>query len=172
MFTLTCFADEYNKPSASHHKTHEPNKSTSPPKECPEAGASFLSQLTFWWANAFFLYGYKNTITENDLWALAEEDTAEVVSKQLEVNWKKEFTGKDGKVGEKWKKMTEEEAEEGDNSEGGEKKSSSDNWRVDARFLFAVWKVLVRTFGRLYLLQTVFSLASTLISFTHPQLLK
>ncbi len=118
-------------------------------KTCPEAEANLLSRLTYWWANSLFTFGYRNTITEDDLWELRPEERAEVASKQLEVNWKKEFS-----------------------KENSLKKIFSENWKGDARLLFTVWKILVSTYCRAFFTETALSLCSTLVSFAHPQLLK
>ncbi len=118
-------------------------------KTCPKEEANLLSRLTYWWANSLFTFGYRNTLTEDDLWELRPEERAEVASKQLEINWKKEF-----------------------HKEGNPKKFFPENWKGDARLLFTVWKILVSTYGWAFFTETALSLCSTLVSFAHPQLLK
>lgn len=137
--------------------------STSALKACPEASANFLSRLTFWWANSLFITGYRKTLTEDDIWEVTAEQTAENVSQKLELNWQREFAGV---CPERWAQMSAED----DNKD--EKVGTSDNWKEDARLLFSVWKVLMHSFGWLYFIETFFLLCSTLLSFVHPQLLK
>ncbi|XP_054162838.1 multidrug resistance-associated protein 1-like [Oppia nitens] len=42
--------------------------------ESPEPMAPVLSVLTFWWANALILIGYKRPLTKQDLWKLSHEN--------------------------------------------------------------------------------------------------
>ncbi|KAL8579573.1 hypothetical protein ACOMHN_025526 [Nucella lapillus] len=46
-------------------KSQIPEGSTKAP--CPETQASFLSRLTFWWANQLLLQGYKSPLTEHSM---------------------------------------------------------------------------------------------------------
>uniref|UniRef100_A0A8D0BHI1 ATP-binding cassette sub-family C member 6 n=1 Tax=Salvator merianae TaxID=96440 RepID=A0A8D0BHI1_SALMN len=46
---------------------------------CPEATASFPSKITFWWFFRLLWKGYKQPLTTEDLWSLAEENSSEEI---------------------------------------------------------------------------------------------
>lgn len=48
-------------------------------KECPLLGASFPSQLTFWWYNQMVILGFRKTLTQDDLWHLPVEFKAKSI---------------------------------------------------------------------------------------------
>ncbi|KAM9744789.1 multidrug resistance-associated protein 1 isoform 1-T1 [Menidia menidia] len=54
---------------------------------CPEAGASFLSRITFWWITGLMIIGYKNPLEEKDLWSLNPDDRSHKVVPQLVCRW-------------------------------------------------------------------------------------
>uniref|UniRef100_A0AAR2K1L7 Multidrug resistance-associated protein 1 n=1 Tax=Pygocentrus nattereri TaxID=42514 RepID=A0AAR2K1L7_PYGNA len=49
---------------------------------CPEAGACFLSKISFWWITGMMMQGYKRPLEEKDLWSLNEEDRSRAVVPQ------------------------------------------------------------------------------------------
>ncbi|XP_071113608.1 multidrug resistance-associated protein 1-like [Haliotis cracherodii] len=58
----------------------------------PEVSASFLSRITFWWANSLILRGYKKVLTENDVDDLHPRDlSANNVPRFLSA-WEKEVS--------------------------------------------------------------------------------
>uniref|UniRef100_A0A8B9LS77 Multidrug resistance-associated protein 1 n=1 Tax=Astyanax mexicanus TaxID=7994 RepID=A0A8B9LS77_ASTMX len=54
---------------------------------CPEAGASFLSRISFWWITGLMVQGYKRPLEEKDLWSLNAEDRSHTVVPQLVRRW-------------------------------------------------------------------------------------
>ncbi|XP_035029328.1 canalicular multispecific organic anion transporter 1 [Hippoglossus stenolepis] len=50
-------------------------------KKNPEAGAAFLSRITFNWFNSMVAKGHKQTLTQEDLWDLKEADSTGSISK-------------------------------------------------------------------------------------------
>ncbi|XP_067333226.1 multidrug resistance-associated protein 1 isoform X2 [Channa argus] len=57
---------------------------------CPERGASFLSQITFWWITRMMVTGYKHPLEEKDLWSLNQDDCSHKVVPQLVHCWNTE----------------------------------------------------------------------------------
>ncbi|XP_061766165.1 canalicular multispecific organic anion transporter 1 [Nerophis ophidion] len=49
-------------------------------KKNPEAGAAFLSRITFNWFNSMVVKGYKQPLVQEDLWALDETDSTAYIS--------------------------------------------------------------------------------------------
>lgn len=54
---------------------------------CPRLRANIFSRLTFSWMTPMMKTGYKKFLTEEDLWALPPDDTAEALGKRLESAW-------------------------------------------------------------------------------------
>ncbi|KAK4974053.1 hypothetical protein LTR28_010611 [Elasticomyces elasticus] len=59
--------------------------------ECPSEYATIFSILTFSWMSPMMKYGYKQYITEPDLWNLAERDTTRVTGKTFQDAWNYEL---------------------------------------------------------------------------------
>jgi hypothetical protein len=57
-----------------------------PTQECPEATASFFSQMIFWWYNGMILLGYKKPLTKTDMWKLSKENTSQENARKLYKN--------------------------------------------------------------------------------------
>nr|XP_043873402.1 multidrug resistance-associated protein 1 isoform X1 [Solea senegalensis] len=57
---------------------------------CPEAGASFLSRITFWWITSMIVTGYRRPLEEKDLWSLNMDDCSHRVVPQLVHRWNSE----------------------------------------------------------------------------------
>jgi ABC-type multidrug transport system fused ATPase/permease subunit len=55
--------------------------------ESPSERASIFSILTFSWMTPMMKYGYKNYVTENDLWNLPKQDTAGAASDRFQNAW-------------------------------------------------------------------------------------
>uniref|UniRef100_A0A8D0DKY0 ABC-type glutathione-S-conjugate transporter n=1 Tax=Salvator merianae TaxID=96440 RepID=A0A8D0DKY0_SALMN len=56
---------------------------------CPEATASFPSKITFWWFFRLLWKGYKQPLTTEDLWSLAEENSSEEIVAKVGAAWRK-----------------------------------------------------------------------------------
>ncbi|KAI9746617.1 MAG: hypothetical protein M1818_000330 [Claussenomyces sp. TS43310] len=55
--------------------------------ECPVEYATVFSILTFSWMTPLMRYGYKEYLTEDDLWNLAKRDTTKATSTSFEEAW-------------------------------------------------------------------------------------
>ncbi|PGH07414.1 hypothetical protein AJ80_07999 [Polytolypa hystricis UAMH7299] len=62
--------------------------------ECPYEYADVFSVLTFGWMTPLMKYGYKNYLTQDDLWNLRNRDTTRVTGDRLETAWKEELKKK------------------------------------------------------------------------------
>ncbi|XP_059764600.1 ATP-binding cassette sub-family C member 3 isoform X3 [Balaenoptera ricei] len=146
---LSCFRE---KPPFFSPKNIDPNP-------CPEAGAGFLSRLSFWWFTKLAILGYRRPLEEWDLWCLNKEDRSHVVVQRLLQERKKQ----------------QEQAARHQAAEASGKRLSSEGevllgGRPQAReppFL----RALMATFGSSFLLSMCFKLIQDLLSFINPQLL-
>ena len=62
--------------------------------ECPMEYADVFSILTFSWMTPMMKYGYKNYLTQDDLWNLRERDTTRETTNNLEQAWEEELLKK------------------------------------------------------------------------------
>jgi len=60
-------------------------------EECPVEYATVFSRLTFSWMTPLMKYGYAHFLTEEDLWALAKDDTTKSTGKAFETSWDHEL---------------------------------------------------------------------------------
>ncbi|XP_071481121.1 multidrug resistance-associated protein 1-like [Diadema antillarum] len=56
-------------------------------KVSPEASASFLSKVTFWWFSRMVVTGYKKSLETQDLWSLLDRDKASTVVVDFLKRW-------------------------------------------------------------------------------------
>ncbi|KAI9677505.1 MAG: hypothetical protein M1817_006459 [Caeruleum heppii] len=59
-------------------------------EECPIEYANVFSVLTFSWMTPMMKYGYREYLTEEDLWNLRERDTTRATGEQFEKAWSRE----------------------------------------------------------------------------------
>ncbi|KAL2856233.1 P-loop containing nucleoside triphosphate hydrolase protein [Aspergillus pseudodeflectus] len=59
--------------------------------ECPYEYADIFSVLTFSWMTPLMKFGYKNFLTQDDLWNLRRRDTTRATGETLEANWEHEL---------------------------------------------------------------------------------
>ncbi|GAM86695.1 hypothetical protein ANO11243_047140 [Dothideomycetidae sp. 11243] len=62
--------------------------------ECPYEYANIFSVFTFSWMTPLMKFGYKNFLTQDDLWNLRKRDTTEATSKRFEEAWALELEKK------------------------------------------------------------------------------
>lgn len=62
--------------------------------ECPIEYADVFSILTFSWMTPLMKYGYKEYLTQDDLWNLRKRDTTKVTGLMLEETWTEELAKK------------------------------------------------------------------------------
>lgn len=60
-------------------------------EECPAEYATIFSRLTFSWMTPLMKFGYKNYLTEDDLWALQKTDTSKATGEAFENAWQYEL---------------------------------------------------------------------------------
>lgn len=63
-------------------------------EECPEEYATIFSRLTFSWMTPMMKFGYKQYLTEEDLWALPKGDTTRETGQNFEKAWAHQLTRK------------------------------------------------------------------------------
>ncbi|ESN96295.1 hypothetical protein HELRODRAFT_163344 [Helobdella robusta] len=66
------------------------SRAVRPRKQCPEAQASFLSRMTFFWITGLIYEGYKKTLKESDLWGLHPRDVTRSNANVLQQKWNEE----------------------------------------------------------------------------------
>jgi hypothetical protein len=59
--------------------------------ECPVEYASVFSRLTFSWMTPMMKYGYKQYVTEEDLWGLSPDDTTRTTGSRFDNAWRYEL---------------------------------------------------------------------------------
>ncbi|KAF9894054.1 hypothetical protein FE257_009027 [Aspergillus nanangensis] len=62
--------------------------------ECPYQYADIFSVLTFGWMTPMMKFGYKNYLTQDDLWNLRHRDTTSVTGNALQEKWEEELKKK------------------------------------------------------------------------------
>jgi hypothetical protein len=60
-------------------------------EECPAEYATVFSLLTFSWMTPLMKFGYKQYLTEDDLWALPKTDTTKTTGDAFEKAWQYEL---------------------------------------------------------------------------------
>ncbi|KAM3862958.1 ATP-binding cassette sub-family C member 2 [Diretmus argenteus] len=60
-------------------------------KKNPEAGAAFLSRITFNWFNSMMLNGYKRPLVQEDLWELNEADSTAYITQRFQKTMQSEL---------------------------------------------------------------------------------
>uniref|UniRef100_A0A8C3WJS4 ABC-type glutathione-S-conjugate transporter n=1 Tax=Catagonus wagneri TaxID=51154 RepID=A0A8C3WJS4_9CETA len=146
---LSCFRE---KPPLFSPKNEDPNP-------CPEAGAGFLSRLSFWWFTKLIILGYKRPLKESDLWSLNKADCSQMVVQRLLEEWKKQQ--------EKASRPQAPEASGKRPSSEGEVLLGKRPRAQEPSFLWA----LMATFASSFLLSIGLKLIQDLLSFVNPQLL-
>ncbi|XP_037664364.1 canalicular multispecific organic anion transporter 2 isoform X2 [Choloepus didactylus] len=125
------------------------------PNPCPEAGAGFLSRLSFWWFTEMAILGYRRPLKEEDLWTLNEEDRSQQVIQRLLEAWRKQQRNKAAAAFEK------KDSSEGEVLLGGRSRPKEPSF---------LWALSV-TFGPSILISACYKLIQDLLAFVNPQLL-
>uniref|UniRef100_A0A8C4ENZ2 ATP-binding cassette, sub-family C (CFTR/MRP), member 2 n=1 Tax=Dicentrarchus labrax TaxID=13489 RepID=A0A8C4ENZ2_DICLA len=120
-------------------------------KNNPEAGATFLSRITFNWFNSMVLKGYKRPLVQEDMWDLNEIDSTSYINQCFQHVMQSEL-GAARKADEKKKK----------------KKKEKDNDYPNSWLITTIYK----TFRGILLESAFFKLLQDLLAFASPQLLK
>ncbi|XP_054885537.1 canalicular multispecific organic anion transporter 1 [Poeciliopsis prolifica] len=164
-------------------------------KKNPEAGAAFLSRITFNWINSMVVKGYKNPLVQEDMWDLNEVDSTAYISQgfnhhmnfelgKARIRFQKELKDKLIKIrGNSMEAplqsnglekgvnqdvlMMEETGKKEDENKKKKKKKEDTNYPNS-------WLVttLYKTFKWLLIESAFFKLLQDLLAFVSPQLLK
>ncbi|XP_026991190.1 multidrug resistance-associated protein 1 isoform X3 [Tachysurus fulvidraco] len=144
---------------------------------CPEAGASFLSRITFWWITGLMMRGYKKPLEEKDLWSLNPEDESQRVVPQLVRRWDHECNK--GRSRTEGKAMT---LYSPKRSSRAENKDSREQPIEESEILISkasqkpkepsLLLALCRTFGPYFLVSTVYKFIHDILMFAGPEFLR
>ncbi|KAF4093148.1 hypothetical protein AMELA_G00028850 [Ameiurus melas] len=142
------------------------------PNPCPEAGASFLSRISFWWITGLMMRGYKKPLEEKDLWSLNPDDESQMVVPQLVRRWNHECNkGKrpEDKAVYSPKRSTKAEEKDGQPIEESEILISKASQKTREPSLFLA---LCRTFGPYFLISFVYKIIHDVLMFVGPEILR
>ncbi|XP_053473507.1 multidrug resistance-associated protein 1 isoform X2 [Ictalurus furcatus] len=142
------------------------------PNPCPEAGASFLSRISFWWITGLMMRGYKKPLEEKDLWSLNPDDESQMVVPQLVRRWNHECNKvkrpEDTAVYSP-KRSTKAENKDGQPVEESEILISKAPQKTREPSLFLA---LCRTFGPYFLISFVYKIIHDILMFAGPEILR
>ncbi|XP_053551240.1 multidrug resistance-associated protein 1 isoform X2 [Bombina bombina] len=142
------------------------------PNPCPEASASFLSNITFWWITKMMVKGYKRPLEDKDLWSLNKEDTSLEVVPVLSKNWDKEYS----KAKKQPLKMVYSPKKQSNPA------GSKENDAEEAKALLvqpspkdvepSLFNALYKTFGPYFFMSSFFKILHDVLMFSGPEILK
>ncbi|KAI9535316.1 hypothetical protein NQZ68_002870 [Dissostichus eleginoides] len=79
-------------------------------KKNPEAGAAFLSRITFNWLNSMMFKGNRQALVQEDLWELQEEDSTATINDRFQFFMKSELAAARVRLEKKLKKKQDSKA--------------------------------------------------------------
>ncbi|KAF5296657.1 hypothetical protein FQR65_LT10197 [Abscondita terminalis] len=127
-------------------------------KACPEEGASFLSRIFYRWFDVMAWRGFRNPLTNNDLWDLRHEDMAKEIYPTFDKHWQNTLRKSAGIP---------------QNSNATYK---SDSVRVDfvsstTKKQASILPALCKTVGPTFIFGAVLKLMQDILTFVSPQIL-
>uniref|UniRef100_UPI003AAA51D4 multidrug resistance-associated protein 1 n=1 Tax=Centroberyx gerrardi TaxID=166262 RepID=UPI003AAA51D4 len=138
----------------------------------PEAGASFLSRISFWWITRLMVTGYRRPLEEKDLWSLNAEDRSQRVVPHLVRRWNTECQ-KVKRPEEKTlyspKRASRSESKEGRPVEESEILIVKAPQKTGEPSLF--W-ALCLTFGPYFLISSLYKIIQDILMFVGPEILR
>ncbi|KAL3972079.1 growth differentiation factor 15 [Sarotherodon galilaeus] len=166
-------------------------------KKNPEAGAPFLSRITFNWVNSMVLKGYKQPLVQEDMWDLNESDSTAFINERFQHFMKPEldaarvrFQNKMKKKSAKTRDSAQEDPQQNGLSSGLGKGVSQDVLMMEERGKTedetkkkdnkeeenypSSWLIstIYKTFKRILIESVCFKLLQDVLTFVSPQLLK
>ncbi|XP_072526726.1 ATP-binding cassette sub-family C member 2-like [Salminus brasiliensis] len=162
-------------------------------KKNPEAGAAFLSRVTFNWFNWMVINGYKRPLVQEDMWELNEKDSTSYISQHFENIMRQELRKARSRLQKKLSKKRKSNLEPEQNGlakgvsrdvlvmeETGEQagmqkqKKKKEEKKANRSHYPTFWLVptILKTFKWVLIESAVFKLLQDLLSFASPQLLK
>nr|XP_061805833.1 multidrug resistance-associated protein 1-like [Nerophis lumbriciformis] len=141
------------------------------PNPCPEPGASFLSQITFWWITRMMMNGYKHPLEEKHLWSLNSEDRSQKVVPRLVQRWTADC--QKGKRTEQKTLYSPKRAHNTNNKESPAAEESEillvkTTKRKEPSLLWA----LCQAFGPYFLISCLYKLIQDILMFVGPEILR
>ncbi|XP_025753410.1 canalicular multispecific organic anion transporter 1 [Oreochromis niloticus] len=169
-------------------------------KKNPEAGAPFLSRITFNWLNSMVLKGYKQPLVQEDMWDLNESDSTAFINERFQHFMKPEldaarvrFQNKMKKKSAKTRDSAQEDPQQNGLSSGlgkgvsqdvlmmeergkkeDEKKKKKKDKKKEEENYPNSWLIptLYKTFKWILIESAFFKLVQDVLTFVSPQLLK
>ncbi|XP_039857920.1 canalicular multispecific organic anion transporter 1 [Simochromis diagramma] len=169
-------------------------------KKNPEAGAAFLSRITFNWLNSMVLKGYKQPLVQEDMWDLNESDSTAFINERFQHFMKPEldaarvrFQNKMKKKSAKTRDSAQEDPQQNGLSSGlgkgvsqdvlmmeemgkkeDEKKKKKKDKKKEEENYPNSWLIatLYKTFKWILIESAFFKLVQDVLTFVSPQLLK
>lgn len=169
-------------------------------KKNPEAGAAFLSRITFNWLNSMVLKGYKQPLVQEDMWDLNESDSTAFINEHFQHFMKPEldaarvrFQNKMKKKSAKTRDSAQEDPQQNGLSSGlgkgvsqdvlmmeergkkeDEKKKKKKDKKKEEENYPNSWLIatIYKTFKWILIESAFFKLVQDVLTFVSPQLLK
>uniref|UniRef100_A0A4W4G0I7 ATP-binding cassette, sub-family C (CFTR/MRP), member 2 n=1 Tax=Electrophorus electricus TaxID=8005 RepID=A0A4W4G0I7_ELEEL len=159
-------------------------------KKNPEAGAAYLSRITFNWFNWMVINGYKRPLVQEDMWELNEKEATSYISQEFEKIMNHELRKACSRLEKQQKKKNNSRLKSDPDQNGmtkgisqdvlvmeiGDKhknKNKKEKKKDDSNYPKS-WLVpaVIKTFKWVLIESAVFKLIQDLLSFVNPQLLK
>uniref|UniRef100_A0A669DGK9 ABC-type glutathione-S-conjugate transporter n=1 Tax=Oreochromis niloticus TaxID=8128 RepID=A0A669DGK9_ORENI len=152
----------------------------------PEAGAPFLSRITFNWLNSMVLKGYKQPLVQEDMWDLNESDSTAFINERFQHFMKPELDAARVRFQNKTRDSAQEDPQQSGLSSGlgkgvsqdvlmmvredeKKKKDSKEEENYPSSWLITT---IYKTFKRILIESVCFKLLQDVLTFVSPQLLK
>uniref|UniRef100_A0A3P8P9G3 ATP-binding cassette, sub-family C (CFTR/MRP), member 2 n=1 Tax=Astatotilapia calliptera TaxID=8154 RepID=A0A3P8P9G3_ASTCA len=137
----------------------------------PEAGAAFLSRITFNWLNSMVLKGYKQPLVQEDMWDLNESDSTAFINERFQHFMKPELDAARVRFQNKMKRKLFQNihSERGKKEDEKKKKDNKEEENYPNSWLITT---IYKTFKRILIESFCFKLLEDVLTFVSPQLLK
>ncbi|GAA5830633.1 hypothetical protein JCM11251_002541 [Rhodosporidiobolus azoricus] len=134
-------------------------------EECPKIRANIFQKLTFSWMTPMMMAGYRKFLTEEDLWAMPPEDTANSLSQRLEKAWQ----SRRDRVADKTHTHPppSQEPSLAVTAADGRKKTEGEKEKRPS-----LTGALIAAYGGPFFMAALYKSLQDILSFTQPQLLK
>uniref|UniRef100_A0A665VFY5 ATP-binding cassette, sub-family C (CFTR/MRP), member 2 n=1 Tax=Echeneis naucrates TaxID=173247 RepID=A0A665VFY5_ECHNA len=143
----------------------------------PEAGAPFLSRITFNWFNSMVMKGYKLPLVQEDMWELSEADSTAHINQCFQHFMQPELAAARRRLQNKMRKNPDKNRDKAQDvafqNDGKEKKKKKDKKEEEQNYPNS-WLIttIYKTFKGVLIESAIFKLLQDLLAFVSPQLLK
>ncbi|KAF7219965.1 ATP-binding cassette sub-family C member 2 [Nothobranchius furzeri] len=161
-------------------------------KKNPEAGAAFISRITFNWFNSMVMKGFKQSLVQEDMWELNEVETTAHISESFQQHVRSELGKARVRFQKTLKKRVVKNALQEETSQTGftnsmgkgvsqdvlmmedKKKNKDEKKKKEEKSYPSDWLIMsiYKTFKWILIESAVFKLLQDLLAFVSPQLLK